>query len=331
VLIAYSMGYALPYPYGGETNGFWKFMILFPVIFVAVQLLLLFTVFTKDTPKYLLQKNHDEDAKEVLRKIYTGSEKMALQHYDMLVAERDLDSHAVSVTFTDLFSRKYRRRTAVGIGLVLLFQFTGVFVILTYSTPIFLGHSYTTDTANPSPAMYEKALTLTVLLGLLQFLATVPPAYMMDYIGRKSMMIWGFVGMALTYVVYEIFVTGVWAEVSVLVFIVVLNFSIGTVIWIYLPEILPDIGVGFAFLVFWVMYAFFVFGYPFFVAATSIQVAFSVFLIGNIVGIIFTAIWVKETKDKTNDQIIEMYCPKELWEHHNKESDENQGLVKAEL
>jgi len=159
--------------------------------------------------------------------------------------------------------------------------------------------------------MYEKALTFTVLIGLLQLFAAVPPAYMMDYIGRKSILIWGFVVMALSYVVYEIFETGLWAEISILVFIVVMNFSIGTVLWIYLPEIMEDIGVGFAFLVFWVVYAVIVFGYPFFVAATSIQVAFSVFLIGNIVGVIFTAIWVKETKDKTNDQIIEMYLFRE--------------------
>jgi len=285
-------------------------------------------VFTKDTPKYLVQNNQDEVAKEVLKKIYTGSEKRAGEHYDMLVAERDIDSQAVKVTFMDLFSKKYEKRTVVGICLAVLFQLTGVFVIVMYSTPIFLGNNYTT--MDPSPVMYDSALKLTVLLGVLQVIASVPPALLMDHVGRKSIMIWGFVGMALCYVVYEICVTGVWAQISILVFIMVVNSSIGAVFWTYLPEILPDIGVGFGLQIFWIVGAFFVFAFPLFVAATSIQIAFCVFLVGNIAGIIFTAIWVKETKDKTNDEIIEMYCPKDMWENGNNAVEEKEGLVEAD-
>jgi len=221
-----------------------------------------------------------------------------------------------------------KKRTVIGICLALLFQLTGVMVIVVYSTPIFLGNNYTT--MDPSPVMYDSALKLTVLLGVLQVIASVPPALLMDHMGRKSIMIWGFVGMALCYVVYEISVTGVWAQISILVFIMVFNSSIGAVIWTYLPEILPDIGMGFALQIFWIVGAFFLFAFPLFVAATSIQIAFGVFLVGNVAGIIFTAIWVKETKDKTNDDIIEMYCPKEMWENGNNGAEEKEGLVKAD-
>jgi len=121
-----------------------------------------------------------------------------------------------------------------------------------------------------------------------------------------------------TYVVFDIFVDGIWAQISVLVFVMALNCSIGAVIWIYLPEILPDIGVSFVFQLFWVIDAAFIFVFPIVVEYTSLQVAFGVFLAGCVVGTVFVRVWVKETNDKTNDEIIALYCELEYLEGTHK-------------
>jgi len=63
-------------------------------------------------------------------------------------------------------------------------------------------------------------------------------------------------------VVFIIFVNGIWAEISVLSFILVVNISISSVIWIYIPEILPDVGMGLSFVMFWLSDAILIFIYP---------------------------------------------------------------------
>jgi len=261
----------------------------------------------------LVQVKKDEEAQRFLKKIFSGSDDRSSEHYSMLVKERELDSQAVNIGLLDLFSKKYSRRTSVGVLMVIFFQLTGVFVIFDYATPIFLG-SNSESNGNPTLDEFNEANNLTVILGTLEIIASVPPAFLLRCFGRKTILMSGFVVMTITYIIYEIAQSGIFAQGSILLFIMALNCSIGAIAWIYIPEVLPDIGVGFAFLIFWATDALFVFLFPIFVGCTSTSVAFLVFLVGNILGFIWTLIVVKETKDKTNDEIVQMYCPEDLLE-----------------
>jgi hypothetical protein len=278
-----------------------------------------------------MQNFKNLEAKEILDKIYRGNEILSREHYQMLLDERIIDAQAVSLTVFDLFSKKYRYRTLMGIMTVIFFQLTGVFVILDYSTPIFLGNAYNTG-ATPTAAMYDKARTLSVLLGTLQLLASIPPAFYLRHIGRKPVLWLGFATMAVTYIIYEIWPEGVGAEVAILLFVVLLNSSIGSVAWIYIPEILPDYGVAFSFLVFWGMDTCLIFLFPVIVTYATVGGAFYIFLAGCVLGVIWVLIFVKETKDKTNKEIVEMYCPEEFHgvEDVGEEEEAGAGLLSSQ-
>jgi MFS family permease len=308
-LIAYAMAYILPFPYqvNPQSNN-WRALILLPGIMLAVQAILFLAVFRSDTPKYLVFKGQELEAKEFLDKIYSGSPERSLHHYEMLRLEKSKDQSYVEVKFHDLFGKKYSKRTLTGSLLVIFHFFTGVFVILTYSTSIFLGEG-STAADESTPQMYDEARNLTTLFGGLGVIAAIPASWIAVHVGRRILLLIGFPLIIVLYIVFEIFPTGIGADVSLLIFVVALNCTVAIVAWVYLPEILPDVGVGFVFLIFWTTYAVGVFGFPVLVQYTSLRLAFGIFIGMCALGFIWALLWFKETKDKSNSEIIEMFCP----------------------
>jgi len=323
------MGYGLPYPFAKDPGGqvFWRFMIIFPAILIILQIIMFLTVFKEDTPKWLVQKDKLAEAKLSLTKIFRGSNEAAMKHYNMLLEEKRIDSHASSVTMKDLFSKKYRKRTITGMLMTFFFQMTGVYVILNYSTEVFLGSEYAT-TATPTIAMYYAAQDLTVLLGTVEFLTSLIPAACIHFFGRTTILKAGFITMGLIYGLYAIVQHGTVAQVAIIFLILIPNFSIESVTWIYIPEILPDIGVGFAFISFWATDALLIFAFPLLAQYTTLGNAFLLFLSGSVAGFIWTSLWVKETKDKSNSEIVKLYCPQEfLSDDDNPQNDEKEGFL----
>ena len=53
-----------------DDEWWWRFMFAFPILTAALRSLFLLTVFRFETPSYLISKGKDEEAKEILDKIY---------------------------------------------------------------------------------------------------------------------------------------------------------------------------------------------------------------------------------------------------------------------
>ncbi len=72
----------------------------------------------------------------------------------------------------------------------------------------------------------------------------------------------------------------------------------GPITWIYMADILPDVGVAFATAVLWVFSAGVGIVFPAMKNAWSLVTAFDVFLAASIVGLLFDIFIVEETKGK---------------------------------
>ena len=314
ILIAYAMGYELPYPFIGyniPANNIWRIIFFFPSIALFLRLSFSLTVFNYDTPKFLILMRQDDEAQKILGLIYANNPSGAREHMQMLIKERDITS-VVALGYSDMFNNKYRKRTIIGMLLGVLQQFSGINALITYSTTIFLGDINKEDSQFPSIEEFNKARNLTTLVGGLNFVAPIIGSILIYSFGRKDLLIFGLALLIICWLTVVIFLVGVPAEIAILVYIFAFGISLGPIAWIYVAEILPDIGISLAALVNWVSAVIIIQTFPLVQDFTSARVSFSVFLFSCIFGILFVSVFIKETKDKTNAQIIEMFSSEHL-------------------
>ncbi|KKY27256.1 putative high-affinity glucose [Phaeomoniella chlamydospora] len=100
------------------------------------------------------------------------------------------------VQWLDLFKKKSWRRTAVGVGVAFLQQFSGVNAFIYYAPTLFtsLGQSS------------SMSLVLSGILNVLQLIAVVVCFFVIDHIGRRPLAILGGLGMAIPYIVIAVLV-----------------------------------------------------------------------------------------------------------------------------
>jgi SP family xylose:H+ symportor-like MFS transporter len=200
----------------------WRLMLGSEAIPALVFLLLLARV--PDTPRWLMLRGRDEEARSVLRLVAAEPEvapiladiALSLQATQMA----RIASHGWSVVL-------------VGLGLSIFQQLVGINAILYYAPLMFRNLG----------AGADSALLQTVVVGAANMLATLIAIYTVDRLGRKPLLIAGAACMAvpmlgLGYLFGEQ-AQGALALACVLVYIVGFAMSWGPVVWVLLSEIFP--------------------------------------------------------------------------------------------
>jgi MFS family permease len=133
-----------------------------------------------------------------------------------------------------LFQRQYRLPIFLAITIGLFNQLSGINAILYYSNFIFAAAGF---------SQLSGALQ-TVLIGLMNLLATFLGMSLIDKLGRRTLLLIGAVGMTLCLAgVAAIFYTNthlndlVWLLVTYIGFFAI---SQGAVIWVYIAEVFPN-------------------------------------------------------------------------------------------
>lgn len=223
-------------------------MFGFTLVTVFLQTMLFLIVYRFETPKYLLEKNQEEECKEVLKWIYHPSyveevlteKKMDLGRLENNSSIVSADSLAPSNNKTMV--KRNNLRFAVAIHLAMLQQFVGINAVVIYGTEI-----------AKSALSAKFAPLIPVVLNLEQTLASLITSYLLTRLGRKIILQAGTLIAAICLLLIGIgfIVKGsddITPAVSVLVLgglvIYMANFglSLGPVVWLYIPEILePDL------------------------------------------------------------------------------------------
>lgn len=280
----------------GENN--WRWMFLAEGIPAAAFYFLLF--FVGRSPRWLVKNGHYEEAKRVIDKVNPNANS------DQLVQEisQSIDSKVVD-HFKYLFKKPYLRLVIIGIFIGMFNQFTGISVVMIYSSEIFRAANFPTD----------SAILQTVLVGFTNLAFTLIALSLIDKIGRKLMLLIGSVGMTVFLGLFgwlfmgEIY--GYMPLIFMICFVAFFAFSQGAVVWVLFSEMFPNNirarGSSIGSFSHWIFYSLITFLFPIikesFINEKGIGYIFIFFAIMTAISYFFFQKYIVETKGKTLEQV----------------------------
>lgn len=225
-LATYTIGNAGDYEY--NLNEGWRVMFWSELIPCLLFLFLLFIV--PKSPRWLILKGRDEEAKEILTRLH-GQE----------LAEKEFSEICLSIDrkenpkISELFKKGFLSIVLIGTALSALQQLTGINAVLYYGADIFekaLGFGQ------------EDVLKQQVLLAGVNLLCTFIAMGTVDRFGRKPLIYLGCLGMTVGFLMLGITLktdqVGLISLVGILIFIGSFALSMGPVVWVLLSEMFPN-------------------------------------------------------------------------------------------
>jgi len=227
--MAISVGIAVAYyvAYLFAASGNWRAMFISAV--APSFILLIALIFLPESPRWLAAQGRFDAAREVLARVL--EKKEAERTYEELVQI----VHADRLVFRDLFVRRFRKPLAIGIGLAIFQQLTGVNTIV-YYTPIIM------QKAGFKTA--SSAILATVLIGSLIVVFNVVALFLLDRVGRRPLLLASISAMGLTllhlgYSFGTTEVSRVIVLVDFLAYLAAFCLGLGPVFWLLISEIYP--------------------------------------------------------------------------------------------
>lgn len=279
----------------------WRWMLgcgLIPALILIIGI-----SFLGDTPRWLISKKREDEAKHIFKKISP---------------EIDIDRHIADIK-SSMETPDNAKKTAsnfqpwmltpllIGIGMMFMQICTGINTIIYYTATIFTAAGFT-DTLS--------ALYATIGIGFVNFFMTFVAILFTDKLGRKPLLYAGLSGMTASLLILggSFYLTDIlgpnlkWIAVgSVVIYIACFAFSLGPIGWIIISEIMPLKIRGLAMSICTMAN----FGFNFLIALTfpvlieHIGEAYTFWIFG-IVGIFslwFTFRYIPETKGRSLEQI----------------------------
>ncbi|MDR5758600.1 sugar porter family MFS transporter [Caballeronia sp. LZ035] len=227
----------------------WRWML--GVIAIPAAFFLAGVLALPDSPRWLLQRNRGDEARAVLQRLYANPADVQ-NELEQVGDDNKQPQRGWSLLRTN---PNFRRSVALGVVLQIFQQLTGINVVMYYAPRIFQLAGFAT---------HEQQLWATVIVGLVNVIATFGAIAFVDRWGRKPILYAGCAVMALGMCALGFLlhagVSGTAAQgmavVSLLLFIAGFAMSAGPLVWILCSEIQPqqgrDFGVAASTLVNWV-------------------------------------------------------------------------------
>lgn len=277
----------------------WRWMLFAGVVPGLV--LFIGMCFMSDTPRWLVSKNRDDEAKKVFSKIEPDiePEKEIAEIKETLVDNRQEKTFRLKKWMIMPF--------VVGIGIMFAQICTGINTIIYYAPTIFKTAGFDSNLT---------AIYATTGIGVVNFIMTIVAVFFTDRIGRKPLLYFGLTGVMLS-----LFALGTsfafagvlgsslkWVAVGSLVtYIICFAMSLGPIGWILVSEVFPLRIRGIAMSVCTVSnfaFNFFVVGsFPVLLHRICGAWTFWIFGIVSILCIIFVYFFVPETKGISLEEI----------------------------
>jgi sugar porter (SP) family MFS transporter len=294
ILIAFFSDYLLLNT--GVNN--WRWMFLSGAVPALVFFILLF--FVSQSPRWLVMKGYIHQARKVLEEVNPGSDTARL-----LEEIRESVNTEVLGKAVYLFKRPYLKLVMIGIAIGMFNQFTGINIVMYYTTDIFRTAGFSTD----------SAILQTVIIGFTNLVFTLIAMRLIDRIGRKRMLLIGSVGMTFFLTLFAFsFITGL--KTSLLVFMLIgfvafFSSSQGAVIWVLLSEMFPNNirarGASIGSFSHWFFNALTVFLFPtiaaYFANGKGIGYIFLFYAVATLISFFFFRRFLVETKGKTLEEM----------------------------
>ena len=229
----------------GRSYASWRPM--FYAITIPALIMLLGSFLLPKSPRWLFLKKRENEARAVLEKTLSTQDEVELELKELketAEAEKDMDDHGF---FSMLKQSFFVRVLLLGVSLQVFQQLTGINSVIYYSTSIF--HA----------AGVQSATLATIIIGLVNMLTTIIAVLCLDKLGRKPIMYFGYVVMALALLVagfiFQTEASGVVVGdglkiglvVATVIYIFAFAISAGPIAWVLCAEVFPlkgrDLGV----------------------------------------------------------------------------------------
>lgn len=273
----------------------WRWM--FYACAVPASAFFVLTFFLPESPRWLMKVGKGEKAFPTLEKI--GGEEYA--HQEMANIQSTLDDVSEKVDFKAILNPKFRNVLLIGIVLAVFQQWCGINTVFNYAEEIFTAAGY-----GVSDTLFNIVIT-----GSVNLIFTLVAMFTVDKWGRKKLMLFGSVGLAVTYIMlgsaFYFHLKGVAVLSLVVIAIGIYAMSLAPIVWVILSEIFPNRirGAAMALATFALWVACFILTYTFPLLNKGLGAAGTFWVYAGIciLGFLFVLRKLPETKGKSLEEI----------------------------
>ena len=256
-----------------------------------------------ESPRWFAIRDRLEDSRRILN--LSRSPEEADFEYKEIVESANTARNERSSAWRDLKNNPWMRRLLwVGIGLAAAQQATGINTVNYYAPTIL----------ERSGLGVSASLVATIAVGVTSVLMTVLGIWLLGFVGRRRMLVIGFSGVVASQALLAVVFTLPQSDLvsytilaAMMLFVAFVQCFIGTCVWLLLSEIFPlairGFAMGIAVFALWTVNAAISFLFPILVVALGSTGTFTVFVLVNIVSLIFVAKFVPETKGQSLEEL----------------------------
>jgi sugar porter (SP) family MFS transporter len=287
--------YIVDYYYASSGN--WRLMLGLGT--VPAVILFLGSIFLPESPRWLVLKGLVEEAYHTLMRIRAACN-----------VQRELDEIKKSVaqkqgTWRMLLSKKMRSIVFISLGLSFFQQATGINTIIYYAPTILQMTGFN---------QASTAILATLAIGIFNVLFTVIALPLIDFWGRRPLLLIGLLGMFISLVAqciafYFPELTQLrWIAIGSMVFyIACFAMSLGPIMWLVISEVFPleirGVGISLAISASWAFNMLVALTLLSLIEALGISGAFSIYALFCVLGVVFVYFFVPETKGCSLEEI----------------------------
>lgn len=284
-------------------SGAWRWML--GIALVPSLVLLVGMYFMPETPRWLVSRGRDSDARDVLMR--SRSEREAEDEIrEIKEVEREEEGG-----LSELTASWVRPALIVAIGLAVFQQIIGINTIIYYAPTTLTNVGY-----GNAAAIYAN-----LIIGAINVLMTLVAIRLIDRAGRKPLLLGGLVGMTTSLVVLGLSTlllsepsspTDTVAVITLLClagFIISFAITWGPTVWVMLPEVLPlrirGTAMGAAIFLHWIANFIISQTFPILLASVGPGITFLGYAVIAVLAFVFVSAFVTETKGRSLEQIEE--------------------------